>query len=61
MPDIYTIHITAKIKWIKTLMETRNGNWQALFQYLLNIDKEMLKKLPPDSGGGCLTISQTGI
>ena len=37
-------------------METSNGNWQTLFQYLLNIDKEILKKkLPPDSRGRCLT------
>ena len=56
MPDIYTIHTTAKIKWIKRLMETSNGNWQTLFQYLLNIDKEILKKkLPPDLRGRCLT------
>ena len=56
MPDIYTIHTTAKIKSIKRLMEASNGNWQTLFQYLLNIDKEILKKkLPPDSRGICLT------
>ena len=56
MPDIYTIHTTAKIKWINRLKETNGGNWQLMFQYLLNIDKAMLKKkLPLDSVNECLT------
>ena len=49
MPDIFTINTTAKVKWIKRLMasSTFAGNWQGLFLYLLNIDKNLLKhKLP---------------
>ena len=49
MPDIFTMHTIAKIKWIKKLLTepSTQGNWQFLFSYLLNISTDMIKRKLP--------------
>ena len=40
MTDIFAVNSIAKIKWIKSLISDPDQcQWQSLFLYLLNIDK----------------------
>ena len=42
MPDIYSIHATHKLLWIKRLMDETNRKWKTLTKALLGISSEFL-------------------
>ena len=44
MVDVFTVHTSAKIGWIKRLLDARNCNWKTLFWKMLNIDPDVLIK-----------------
>ena len=47
MPDIYSIHATHKLLWIKRLMDETKRKWKTLTKALLGISSEFLHfKLP---------------
>ena len=47
MPDIYSIHASQKIMWIKRLTDNNNRKWKKLEQLLLGIDINLFSfKLP---------------
>ena len=47
MPDIYSIHISQKVIWLKRLTNDNNKKWKALPWALLGIEKDLLDfKLP---------------
>ena len=59
MPDIYGIHFTSKIKWIKNLLElsAQQGKWQHLTWHLFNTPQHLFrKKLTDCYENKCLTL-----
>ena len=55
MPDIFTIKVVYKIKWIKQLLMESLGKWPCLTWYSLNIAKGKLRnKQPPIQQFKCL-------
>ena len=50
MPDIYSIHISQKVIWLKRLTNDNNKKWKALSWALLGIEKDLLDfKLPEEN------------
>ena len=59
MPDIFSVHVTAKISWIKRLIseETEHNKWTNLMWYMLNFEKYLIhNKIPKSYCDNCLTI-----
>ena len=57
MPDVFSVHIASKVKWIKKLLNIKTSKkWNYIFLELFNIERENLnKKLPDDYRKKCLT------
>ena len=57
MPDIFSINVAAKVKWIKKLLKIeKNEKWEYLFLELFTIGKNNLnKKLPDNFRNKCFT------
>ena len=49
MPDIHSIHLNAKIRWIQRLLtDSECSKWKTLMWHMLNIDKYLLNKKIPN-------------
>ena len=44
MVDVYSMHTTAKISWIKRLCTNEDTDWKLLFYKMLSLEKNMLNK-----------------
>ena len=57
MPDIFSIHTVAKLKWITRLLtDLENEKWTSLTWYMLNIDKYIInRKIPLSCKNKCKT------
>ena len=48
MPDIFSIHKTSKISWIKRLSSEGNSKWKMLMLHMLSLNKCILSHKIPD-------------
>ena len=58
MPDIFTVHAVAKIKWVNRLIsEGVKHRWSKLFWKMVNLEQHLFKcKIPISYKNRCITI-----